>query len=148
MYTRVSNGMGQRNFSGQRDRKSFLVPGQRDNGTSPKYVLGRDGTGFWPSVPSRPGTGHGTTFFFTIIVIPFCLDFNEYLFSQEKSVFLVKYLSNFISLLGNLTTHIALFWSEGWLNSIGLSTQKSDPKHKNCTQGIQDLWQSLFIVSW
>ena len=37
------------------------------------------------------------------------LDFNEYLFSQEKSVFLVKYLSNFISLLGNLTTHIALF---------------------------------------
>ena len=73
-------------------------------------ATGRDGPGFLQTVPSRPGTGHGTTtFFFTIIVILFCLDLYEYLFSQEKSVFLVKYLSNFISLLGNLTTHIALF---------------------------------------
>ena len=47
-FTRVSNGTGQRNFfvpgqvpsihcpgtKGQRDRCSFIVPGQRDNGTS------------------------------------------------------------------------------------------------------------------
>ena len=32
--TRVSNETGQCNFSGQRDRSFFLVPGQRDNGTS------------------------------------------------------------------------------------------------------------------
>ena len=32
-WTRVSNGMRQCNFSGQRDRLSLLVPGQRDNGT-------------------------------------------------------------------------------------------------------------------
>ena len=32
--TRVSNGTGQCNFSGQRDRSSFVVPGQRDNGTT------------------------------------------------------------------------------------------------------------------
>ena len=32
--TRVSNGTGQCNFSGQRDRSFFLVPGQRDNETS------------------------------------------------------------------------------------------------------------------
>ena len=31
--TRVSNGTGQCNFSGQRDRQNFFVPGQRDNGT-------------------------------------------------------------------------------------------------------------------
>ena len=30
---RVSNGTGQCNFSGQRDRQKFFVPGQRDNGT-------------------------------------------------------------------------------------------------------------------
>ena len=32
--SRVSNMTGQCNFSGQRDRSSFIVPGQRDNGTS------------------------------------------------------------------------------------------------------------------
>ena len=31
--TRVSNGTGQCNFSGQRDRQKNFVPGQRDNGT-------------------------------------------------------------------------------------------------------------------
>ena len=31
---RVSNGTGQCNFLGQRDKSSFIVPGQRDNGTS------------------------------------------------------------------------------------------------------------------
>ena len=31
--TRVSNGTGQSNFSGQRDRQRKFVPGQRDNGT-------------------------------------------------------------------------------------------------------------------
>ena len=33
VHTRVSNGTGQWNFSGQRDRSSFIVPKQRDNGT-------------------------------------------------------------------------------------------------------------------
>ena len=44
--TRVSNRTGQCNFSGQRDRSSFIVPGQRDNGTSSKSYqgLGRAGT--------------------------------------------------------------------------------------------------------
>ena len=31
--TRVSNGTGRCNFSGQRDRQNVFVPGQRDNGT-------------------------------------------------------------------------------------------------------------------
>ena len=56
--TRVSNGTGQCNFSGQRDRQdffcpgtkgqldrsSFIVPGQRDNGTISKSYYGPDRT--------------------------------------------------------------------------------------------------------
>ena len=34
--SRVSNKMGQCNFSGLRDKCFFIVPGQRDNGTSSK----------------------------------------------------------------------------------------------------------------
>ena len=51
----VSNGTGQRNFSGQRDRNFFLVPGQRDNGTSSKFChgTGRDGILTACPVPSR-----------------------------------------------------------------------------------------------
>ena len=43
---RVSNGTGQYNFSGQRDRSFFIVPGQKDNGTSSKSCqgMGRAGT--------------------------------------------------------------------------------------------------------
>jgi hypothetical protein len=37
---RVSNGTGQCNFLEQRDRSSFIVPEQRDNGTSSKSCLG------------------------------------------------------------------------------------------------------------
>ena len=53
--TRVSNGTGQRNFLGQRDRNFFLVPGQRDNGTSSKFChgTGRDGILTACPVPSR-----------------------------------------------------------------------------------------------
>ena len=51
----VSNGMGQCNFSGQRDRSSFIVPRQRDNGTSSKSC---QGTG--QPVKIRDGTWDGT----------------------------------------------------------------------------------------
>jgi hypothetical protein len=53
--SRVCNGTGQCNFSGQRDRNSFLVPGQRDNGTSSKSCHGteRDGILTACPVPSR-----------------------------------------------------------------------------------------------
>ena len=58
--SRVSNGTGQGNFSGQRDRSFFIVPGQRDNGTSSKscHGTGRDGIFDMLSrpVPGRPGT--------------------------------------------------------------------------------------------
>ena len=55
VHIRVSNGTGQRNFSGQRDRNFFLVPGQRDNGTSSKFChgTGRDGILTVCPVPSR-----------------------------------------------------------------------------------------------
>ena len=75
-WTRVSNRMGQCNFSGQRARSSLIVPGQRDNGTSSKSCqgmgqtgracqnlgrdAGRDGTRFWQPVPSRPVGQNGT----------------------------------------------------------------------------------------
>ena len=50
----VSNGTGQCNFSGQRDRSSFIVPGQRDNGTSSKSLTTRrDGILTACTVPSR-----------------------------------------------------------------------------------------------
>ena len=52
-----SNKTGQCNFSGQRDRSFFIVPGQRDNGTSSKSC---HGTGFWQPVSSHPGTSRGT----------------------------------------------------------------------------------------
>ena len=76
VYTRVSNGTGQCNFSGQRDRQKNFVPGQRDNRTEDpslsrdKGTTGqlqnlttgragtakiRDGTG-----QSKTGTGRGT----------------------------------------------------------------------------------------
>ena len=41
VWTRVSNGTGQCNFSGHRDRQSFFVPGQIDNGTEVP-LLSRD----------------------------------------------------------------------------------------------------------
>ena len=57
---RVSNGTGHSNFSGQRDRSFFIVPGQRDNGTSSKscHGTGRDGilNRLSRPVPGRPGT--------------------------------------------------------------------------------------------
>ena len=40
LQTSVSNGTGQCNFSGQRDKSSFIVPGQRDNETSSKSCHG------------------------------------------------------------------------------------------------------------
>ena len=64
-------GTGQCSFSGQRDRSSFIVPGQRDNGTKGQRdklkILPRDGMG-WDSQnlgrdgPGQPksGTGRGT----------------------------------------------------------------------------------------
>ena len=44
IHTRVSNGTGQCNFSGQRDKSSFIVLGQRDNRASSKscHGTGRD----------------------------------------------------------------------------------------------------------
>ena len=78
----VSNGTGQCNFSGQRDRQTFFVPGQRDNGTEvPSLsrdkgttgqrdklkILPRDGTvrdsqnsGQGGPVQPKSGTGRGT----------------------------------------------------------------------------------------
>ena len=56
LQTSVSNGTGQCNFSGQRDKSSFIVPGQRDNGISSKSCCE---TGQADS-KSKPGTGHGT----------------------------------------------------------------------------------------
>ena len=52
--SRVSNGTGQCNFLGQRDRSSFIVPGQRDNGTSQKSC---QGTGRAGTAKIRDGTG-------------------------------------------------------------------------------------------
>ena len=40
LATRVSNGAGQDNFSGQRDRRFFIVPGQKDNGISSTFCHG------------------------------------------------------------------------------------------------------------
>ena len=66
VMTSVSNGTGQRNFSGQRDRSSIIVPGQmrrrdklkilpRDGKGRDSQNLGRDGPG-----QPNPGTGRGT----------------------------------------------------------------------------------------
>jgi hypothetical protein len=54
VFSRVSNKTGQCNFSGQRDRSSLIVPGQRDK----LKILPRAGTG-WDSL-SKSGTGCGT----------------------------------------------------------------------------------------
>ena len=69
LATRVSNGAGQDNFSGQRDRRFFIVPGQRDNGTSSKSCQGTgragtakiwDGTGRDSQKPGRDAGQNGT----------------------------------------------------------------------------------------
>ena len=59
---RVSNGTGQCNFSGQRERSSFIFPGQRDNGTSSKSC---QGTGRAGTVCQSPGrdTGQNNHYF-------------------------------------------------------------------------------------
>ena len=68
--SRVSNGTGQCNFSGQRDRQNFFVPGQRDTGTevpslsrdkgttgqAQNLATGRDGPGQPKSGTGRAGT--------------------------------------------------------------------------------------------
>ena len=63
-----------------RDKGTEVPSLSRDKGTAGQaqnLATGRDGPGFWQAVPSRPGTGHGTTtFFFAIIVIPFWLNLN------------------------------------------------------------------------
>ena len=59
VWTRVSNGTGRCNFAGQRDRNSFIVPGQRDNGTTGQAKnlgKGRDGSGQPKSGTGRAGT--------------------------------------------------------------------------------------------
>ena len=43
--SRVSNGTGQCNFSGQRDRQKNFVPGQRDNGITSKSYHGTEWAG-------------------------------------------------------------------------------------------------------
>ena len=73
--TRVSNGTGQYNFSGQRDRSFFIVPGQRDNGTSSKSCQGTgragtakiwDGMGRNSQYPGRDA-GRDNHYFFPMI---------------------------------------------------------------------------------
>jgi hypothetical protein len=54
VWSRVCNGTGQYNFSGQRDRSFFIVPGQRDK----LKILPRDGTG--RDSLSKSGMGRGT----------------------------------------------------------------------------------------
>ena len=71
VLTRVSNGTGQGNFSGQRDRSFFIVPGQRDNGTSSKSCHGTGRAGiFWDCpVPSRDvPRDKMAVFFFTFLL--------------------------------------------------------------------------------
>ena len=53
---RISNRAGQCNFWGQRDRSSFIFPGQRDNGTSSKSC---HGTGWAETACQNPGRGMG-----------------------------------------------------------------------------------------
>ena len=76
LRTRVSNGTGQCNFSGQRDRQKNFVPGQRDNGTEDpslsrdkgttgqlqNLTTGRDRPGQpkFGTGQSKTGTGRGT----------------------------------------------------------------------------------------
>ena len=83
LQTRVSNGTEFFCPAGQRDRHAALVPGQRDSGTRKLFLsrdkgttgqaqnvtTGRDGPGFFETVPSRPGTSRGTKWpsFFHII---------------------------------------------------------------------------------
>ena len=61
-YSRVSNETGQYNFSGQWDRSFFIVPTQRDNGTSSKSCqgTGRDNQNSGRAGIAKTGTGHGT----------------------------------------------------------------------------------------
>ena len=56
------DGTVQCNFSGQRDRSSFIVPGQRYNGTSSKscHKMGRAGTAY--QTPGRD-TGQNNHYF-------------------------------------------------------------------------------------
>ena len=51
--TSVSNGMGQRSFSGQRDRSYIIVTGQRDK----LRILLRAGTGRESQIPGQPKSG-------------------------------------------------------------------------------------------
>ena len=56
-WTMVSNGTGQCNFSGQRDRSSFIVMDKGTTGQAKNLAKGRDG-------PGQPKFGTGHTGFF------------------------------------------------------------------------------------
>jgi hypothetical protein len=58
--SRVSNGTGQWNFLGQRDRSSFIVQGQRDNRTSSKSCHKTGQAGLGQPVKIRDGQWDGT----------------------------------------------------------------------------------------
>ena len=69
IQSRVSNGTGQCNISGQRDRQKTFVPGQRDKGTEVPSLSRDKGTTGQPQNitsgqdgPGQPksGTGRGT----------------------------------------------------------------------------------------
>ena len=64
VQTSVFNRTEQSNFSEERERSSFIVPGQRDSGTSSKscHGTGRDSQNSGRDRPGQPksGTGRGT----------------------------------------------------------------------------------------
>ena len=58
IQTSVSNETGQSNFSGERDRSSFITPGQRAMGQAQNFSKGRDRQG--QPVQIQDGTWAGT----------------------------------------------------------------------------------------
>ena len=53
VYSRVSNGTGQCNFLGQRNRSSFIVSEKGTTGQAQSLATGRDGTGFFTGCPGE-----------------------------------------------------------------------------------------------
>ena len=76
----VSNRTGEYNFLGQRDRSSFIVPGQRDNGLSSKSCHGPGKTRTACQIPGRDA-GLNNLYF---SVLGFLQWDKEIFLSQEK----------------------------------------------------------------
>ena len=131
---RISNGTGQCNLSRQRDRRSFVIPGQKDNSTSSKscHGTGQDGPG--QPVQIRAGTGfwQPVAYNFWIFFFSFFLIFDFFVPGHPG---IKEFVPGFLLLLLSRDRGIA---GQGFF-CLGIKVQRDVPflENPNSNRSIQ-----------